>query len=49
MSEVNDAIEDEGIVDVLKMTPELIKEIICKKIKSNKSDPEYDLKTGKLG
>ena len=48
MSEVNDAIADEDIVDVLKGTPELIKEIICKKIKSNKSDPEYDLTTDNL-
>ena len=48
MNEVNDSIEDGDITDVLKVTPDLIKEIICKKIKPNKSDPEYDLTTDNL-
>ena len=48
MNEVNDSIEDGDMLDVQKVTPDLIKEIICKKIKPNKSDPEYDLTTDNL-
>ena len=36
------------MLDVQKVTPDLIKEIICKKIKPKKSDPEYDLTTDNL-
>ena len=46
--EVNATIEDSDIVDVRKVTPELIQQIIKDKIKPGKSDPEHDITTDNL-
>ena len=46
--EVNDSIEAQDIIDVRKVTPELIRKIVKDKIKPGKADPEYDITTDNL-
>ena len=48
LNEVNQNITSEDIIDVKKVTPELIKNIVQEKIKPNKSDPEFDMTTNNL-
>jgi hypothetical protein len=46
--EVSSKVSEDNLEDVDKVTPGLIKEIIKKKIKSGKNDPEFDLTTDNL-
>ena len=48
LNEVNESVEAQDIVDVRKITPELIQKIIKERIKPGKSDPEYDITTDNL-
>ena len=48
LSEVDKDISNDDMVDVEKVTPELIQRIVRVKIKSDKSDPEFDLTTNNL-
>ena len=48
MHEVNEAVSNQDILDVQKVTPELIQKIIKEKIKPDKSDPEFDITTDNL-
>ena len=45
LHEVNEAVSNQDILDVQKVTPELIQKIIKEKIKPDKSDPEFDITT----
>ena len=48
LHEVNEAVSNQDILDVQKVTPELIQKIIKEKIKPDKSDPEFDITTDNL-
>ena len=47
-AEVDSKVTEDNLVDVDKVTPDLIKEIIKEKIKPGKNDPEFDLTTDNL-
>ena len=48
LDEVNEAIQEQDIIEVEKVTPSLIQKIIKEKIKPGKNDPENDLTTDNL-
>ena len=48
LDEVNESITSSDTTEVEKVTPELIQKIVKDKIKSEKSDPEFDLTTDNL-
>ena len=48
LDEVDSNVTEDDLIQVDKVTPDLIKKIIKEKIKSDKSDPEFDLTTNNL-